>query len=121
MAKRFLHFPSDALRNVLLRRSFDVTSPTPPLVELLGHPECHLCTDAKHLLRALQATHPFTLHEINIAEQAALYAQYSEEIPVVFINGRKAFKYRIDSVQFVRRLRHVQRAEQPTWPWQKRD
>lgn len=84
-----------------------------PLVELLGKPDCHLCEEAKHLLRTLQANHPFTLREINIAEHAALCRQYAEEIPVIFINGRKAFKYRIDVKQFVRRL---QRAQQPT-PW----
>jgi glutaredoxin len=92
-----------------------VTSPAPPLVELLGKPDCHLCEDAKHLLRSLQATHAFILHEINIVEHAAGYAQYRDEIPVVFINGRKAFKYRIDPAQFVRRLQRAQQAEPPAW------
>ena len=100
-----------------------MTSPAPPLVELLGKPECHLCEDAKQLLRSLQATHAFTLHEINIVEHADLYAQYHAEIPVVFINGRKACKYRIDTVQFVRQLQRAQHAESPTWQtwvWRKR-
>jgi hypothetical protein len=34
---------------------------------------------------------------------------------VVFINGRKACKYRIDTVQFVRRLQRAQHAAPPTW------
>jgi glutaredoxin len=92
-----------------------MTSPAPPLVELLGKPDCHLCADAKQLLRSLQATHAFILHEINIVEHAADYAQYRDEIPVVFINGRKAFKYRLDTAQFVRRLQRAQRAEPPRW------
>ena len=34
-----------------------------------------------------------------------LLIQYTrEEIPVVFINGRKAFKYRLDEREFLRRL-----------------
>jgi glutaredoxin len=100
-----------------------VTSPAPPLVELLGKPDCHLCEDAKQVLRSLQATHAFILHEINIVEHAARYAQYREEIPVVFINGRKAFKYRVDSAQFVRRLQRAQPAAPLTrrlWLWRQR-
>jgi glutaredoxin len=92
-----------------------VTSFVPPLVELFGTPECHLCADAKRLLQILQVTHPFTLHEINVAEYASLQAQYGEEIPVVFINGRKAFKYRIDAKQFVRRLQRAQRHAPSSW------
>jgi hypothetical protein len=41
----------------------------------------------------------------------------------VFINGRKACKYRIDTVQFVRQLQRAQHAESPTWQtwvWRKR-
>ncbi len=90
------------------------SDPTPPVVELYSKPDCHLCTEAKALLRRLQSTHPFTLREINIATDEALLERYGEEIPVVFINGRKAFKYRIDPRQFVRRL---QRAHQQPGLW----
>jgi glutaredoxin len=85
-----------------------VTRRSPPVVELFSKPDCHLCEDVKALLRTLQAEHGFTLREINIADQEALLAQYGEEIPVVFINGRKAFKYRVDAQQFVRRLQRTQ-------------
>lgn len=85
-----------------------MTQPLPPLVELFSKPDCHLCDDVKALLRSLQSVHPFTLREINIAEQTELLAQYGEEIPVVFINGRKAFKYRVEPRKFVRRLRRAQ-------------
>jgi hypothetical protein len=40
---------------------------------------------------------------INILEGGA-YAKFKEEIPVVFINGRKAFKRRLDEREFLRRL-----------------
>jgi glutaredoxin len=92
-----------------------VTSSVPLLVELFGKPDCHLCEDAKRLLQILQVTYTFTLHEINIAEYESLQAQYGEEIPVVFINGRKAFKYRIDAKQFVRRLQRAQEHASSSW------
>lgn len=79
-----------------------------PLVEVLSKPDCHLCTEAKHLLQELQGMYSFTLREVNILDDQELSARYGEEIPVVFINGRKAFKYRIDVKQFVRRLRRLQ-------------
>lgn len=81
-----------------------MTSPVLPVVEMLSKPDCHLCDEAKALLTAMQSQHAFVLREINIAEQAELLAQYGDEIPVIFIDGRKAFKYRIDPQQFVRRL-----------------
>ena len=80
----------------------------PPLVELFSKPDCHLCDEAKLVLRELQASHSFTLRIINITAQEALVAQYGEEIPVIYINGRKAFKYRVEPHQFVRRLRRTQ-------------
>ena len=75
-----------------------------PTVKLLSKPDCHLCHEAKALLRELQANHSFTLCEVDISARADLLKRYGEEIPVVFINGRKAFKFRVDPKQFVRGL-----------------
>jgi len=47
----------------------------------------------------------FELREVNILEDSAAYAKFHEEIPVVFINGRKAFKYHLDEKAFLRQLR----------------
>jgi len=35
---------------------------------------------------------------------AALRHLYNDEVPVVFINGRKAFKYHMDEQEFLRKL-----------------
>jgi hypothetical protein len=63
-------------------------------------------------LQRIQAQYPFTLREVNIAEEAALLAKYETDIPVVFINGRKAFKYRLDAKKFIQRLQHAQDSRQ---------
>jgi hypothetical protein len=60
----------------------------------------------------MQSRYPFTLREVNIAKEATLLAQYETEIPVVFINGRKAFKYRVDAKKFIQRLQHAQGSRQ---------
>jgi len=92
--------------------------PSLPMVELFSKPGCHLCEEAKSLLQELRATYPFLLREVNITTDATLYARYGEEIPVVFINGRKAFKYRVDVTQFVRRIQRAQ-SEQYAPRWQR--
>lgn len=76
-------------------------------VIVYSKPDCCVCEEVKEKLRSLQQTHPFAWREINILEDADAYAKFKEEIPVVFVNGKKAFKYRVDEKEFVRRLRVV--------------
>ena len=65
---------------------------------------CHLCDEAKQLLRELQKKAPFRFQEVDIDQDPELRQRYNEQVPVVFIHGRKAFKYRIDPAQFLKRL-----------------
>ena len=67
-------------------------------------PGCCLCDEVKSQLRALQQTHGFRWREVNILEDPEALAKFKEEIPVVFVNGRKAFKYHLDEKAFLRRL-----------------
>ena len=66
---------------------------------------CHLCEEVKDQLAQLQLHHDFTWREIDIDADLELRQKYNEEVPVVFIDGRKAFKYRMDSAQFLKTLR----------------
>ena len=59
-------------------------------------PGCHLCEEALRVLTHLQAQIPFTLEEINIQDSPALFAEYGEQIPVVWVNGKFAFEYTVD-------------------------
>lgn len=45
------------------------------------------------------------LEEVDIDGAAELRAKFGDEIPVLFINGRKAFKYRVTAKQLARRLK----------------
>ena len=74
-------------------------------VVLYTKPGCCLCDTVKAQLGKLRAMQPFELREVNILEDSAAYAKFHEEIPVVFINGRKAFKYHLDEKAFLRRLK----------------
>ncbi len=65
---------------------------------------CHLCDEAKLQMRELQKRIPFEYREIDIDRDPELRQKYNHEVPVIFIHGKKAFKYRIDGKQFVKRL-----------------
>jgi len=67
-------------------------------------PGCHLCEDVKDQLRRLQQNHAFDLSEVNILEDAIAFEQFRHEIPVVFVNGKKAFKFYLDEKRFLRQL-----------------
>jgi len=64
-----------------------------------------LCDEAKAILLKTQQRFPFDLTEIDITRDARLYAEYKEQIPVIFIEGKKAFKYHIDEEKFIRKLK----------------
>ena len=74
-------------------------------VVVYSKPGCCLCDELKSQLRRLQQSHRFEWREVNILEEPEALAKFNEEIPVVFINGQKVFKYHLDEQRFLRRLR----------------
>ncbi len=65
---------------------------------------CHLCEIVKETLGKLERRGGFTWREIDVESDNALRRQYTDEVPVVFIDGRKAFKYRMNESDFLRKL-----------------
>lgn len=76
-----------------------------PHVTLYTKPGCHLCDEAKQEMLKAAIADQYTFEEINIEEDPAAYELYKYEIPVITIDGRKAFKYRLTSEEFMRRIR----------------
>ncbi len=73
-------------------------------VVLYTKPGCCLCAVVKEQLTRLRATHTFELREVNILNDPDVHEKFKEEIPVVFVGGKKAFKYHLDEKQFLRKL-----------------
>ena len=73
-------------------------------IEIYSKPDCHLCDEAKSVLLAVQKKFFFNLIEVDITTDKVLVEKYKEEIPVVFINDRKAFKFYIDENELSKRL-----------------
>jgi hypothetical protein len=76
----------------------------PELTLFTGH-GCHLCEEARWLLEAVRARVPFTLREVQIDGVRGLEERYRSELPVVELEGRKLFSYRVDPVELERALR----------------
>jgi len=73
-------------------------------VTLYTRSGCHLCDDAKRVLEAARAQSAFDLEEIDIDRHPEWRELYNDEVPVIAIDGRKAFKYRVGKVEFLRKL-----------------
>jgi glutaredoxin len=65
---------------------------------------CHLCEIVKETLGKLERRGGFTWHEVDVESDNKLRRQFTDEVPVVFIDGRKAFKYRMSETDFLRKL-----------------
>ena len=76
-------------------------------VVLYTKPGCCLCDTVKAQLGTLRVAQAFELREVNILDDKAAFAKFRDEIPVVFIDGRKAFKYHLDEKAFLRRLQSI--------------
>ena len=74
---------------------------------LYSRPGCHLCDDMKSVVA--RVTRPLAdrvaIDEVDISADADLEARYGEEIPVLFIDGKKVAKYRIGQEELARLLR----------------
>ena len=75
-----------------------------PQVTLYTRTGCHLCDEVKEVIRQLQKKERFAFHEVDIDRDPELRARFNEEVPVIFLNGKKAFKYRVDPREFRKRL-----------------
>jgi len=78
--------------------------PHPREVVVYSRKGCHLCELVKETLMKLERRGGFTWREIDVDGDQELRRQYNDEVPVVFIDGYKAFKYRMTEQDFLRRL-----------------
>ena len=65
---------------------------------LIGKPGCHLCDDAQTVIDAVLSEFETSIEvdNKNILDDDALFERYSEEIPVLLINGKVHNYWRID-------------------------
>ena len=74
-------------------------------ITLYGRKECCLCDDMKKIVAQAASETGAEVEEIDVDSSPALTEQLGSEVPVLFINGRKAFKYKVGARELKARLK----------------
>jgi glutaredoxin len=75
-----------------------------PRVVLYAAPGCHLCERAETVVRRLRDELGFDLEEVDVTGDPDLEARYRELLPVVEIDGERAFVYFVPEETFRHKL-----------------
>ena len=75
-----------------------------PQVILYTRAGCCLCDDAKEVIAAARRHADFDYTEIDIDADPDLVRLYNDEVPVITIDRRKAFKYRVNMNELLKKL-----------------
>jgi len=65
-------------------------------ITLIGKPGCHLCEKAHEVISEVIGQTEVEFEELSLLDDPALLASYSEEIPVILINGKVHDFLRVD-------------------------
>jgi glutaredoxin len=75
------------------------------VVTLYAKPGCHLCDEARAVVREGLADRDVQLKEVDITLDPVLERRYGERIPVVAVDGEELFEYVVDGRALAERLR----------------
>ena len=76
-------------------------------IEIYSRPGCHLCDDAKTTIQPFASRYPIALTVTDVDSDDALRQAYGTEIPVIMINGKEAFRHRVDERSLERKLEEL--------------
>ncbi len=69
-----------------------VTAP----IRIYSRRECGLCDEVKTVVDAVAGPRGVPVEVVDVDGDPELAGRFGLEVPVVFVDGRKAFKYRVD-------------------------
>ena len=69
-------------------------------VTIYSRQGCHLCDDAHNTLESMREELKFEIEVINIDEDAELIKLYSDQVPVIHIDGIHHDFYKVDPTRF---------------------
>jgi len=73
-------------------------------VVLYTRERCSLCEKAKAVILAVRREVGFDFREVDIGWSGDLYEDYKHDIPVIEVDGKRAFKYRVEISELKERL-----------------
>lgn len=65
-------------------------------IDIYSKEDCSLCEVAKVEILKFKPKYNFQFNEIDITKDSELFEKYKYEIPVIFINKKKLFKYKVE-------------------------
>lgn len=65
---------------------------------------CSLCDEAEMTLERLKKEKKFFLERITLEPNTDLFERFAEKVPVVFINGKLLFEFKLDERVFLKKL-----------------
>jgi hypothetical protein len=68
-----------------------------PTVLMFSRPGCHLCDEARGVIRSVGRRVPFEYEEVDVSGDDSLELEYGIRIPVVLVNGRERFEIAVDA------------------------
>ncbi len=73
-------------------------------IEIMTKSGCCLCDDAREIIEQVIAEIPVEIKMTDIASDPVLFERYSEKIPVVLINGKESFVYKVHPITLRKKL-----------------
>jgi glutaredoxin len=77
-------------------------------VTLYGRSECHLCHRMRAVVDGVVRTPGLAgrvvVEEVDVDDDPSLAASYGADVPVLCVNGARAFKYRVEAAALRARL-----------------
>src|SRR3954451_23525802 len=76
-------------------------------VTLYTRRQCALCDEAKSAIGEAASRYGIriALREIDIDQDPALHERFTNDVPVIYVNGTEAFRHRVQPAEFVAYVR----------------
>ena len=74
------------------------------MITLITRRDCHLCADMERVAREVAADLTVDVEVRDVDADPELRTLYDDSVPVLLVDGRKAFKYRVTHAALRRRL-----------------
>ncbi len=66
--------------------------------------DCKLCDEAESILERLKKEKRFFLERITLESNTELFERFGNKVPVVFINDKMVFEFKLNEDAFLRKL-----------------
>ncbi len=76
-------------------------------IEIMTKSGCCLCDDAREIIEQVIAEIPVEIKMTDIASDPELLERYKEKIPVVLINGKESFVYKVHPITLRKKLEQL--------------